>query len=260
MTTRRSVLITGGSRGIGSALARRYLADGARVLVTGRSAEALAAAARELPGLRTVVSDIGDEGDRVRLASHALEVLPDLDVVVHNAGVQRRVALAEDRSPWSEREGEVRVLLSGPVHLDQLLLPHLLGLSRPAQVVLVTSGGAFVPQSFAPLYSAAKAALHSYAVTLRLALAGTRVQVTELAPPAVATGLSGLAEPHGVPVAEFADAAYAGLTARLDFVGHGPTATPELAARLAAEREAAAAAATRFAVPTYADRAAGLAS
>ncbi|MEH3068148.1 MAG: SDR family NAD(P)-dependent oxidoreductase [Aeromicrobium erythreum] len=249
----RNVLVTGGSQGIGLELARRYLQDGARVLVTGRSASRLAVAARELPGLETVVSDAGRASDRERLVDHVLDVLPDVDVVVNNAGIQRRVALADDHDPWSVREEELHVLLSGPVHLNHLLVPHLVRRGTPAQVVNVTSGGAFVPQPFAPLYSALKAALHSYTLTLRHALAGTAVRVTELAPPAVATGLSGLDAPHGAPVEVFADAAYAGLTAAREFVGHGATAAPELLARVRAEQDMFDALASRFAVSTYLD-------
>lgn len=252
METESEVLITGGSRGIGLELARRYLNAGARVLVTGRSPERLAAAARDLPGLETAVSDIGDAADREGLAAHALEVLPGLDVVVNNAGIQRRIELAADHAAWEEREGELRALFSGPVHLNHLLLPHLLRHGRRAQIVNVTSGGAFVPQPFAPLYSALKAALHSYTLNLRFALADSNVQVTELAPPAVATGLSGLDDPHGAPVGAFADAAYIGITAGREFVGYGPTATADLENRLRLERNAFDSLARRFPVETYA--------
>jgi uncharacterized oxidoreductase len=248
----QNVLVTGGSRGIGLELARRFLRSGARVLVTGRSAARLADAAREVPGLETAVSDIGDAGDRERLAAYALEVLPDLDVVVNNAGIQRRVALAADDAPWLEREEELRVLLSGPVHLNHLLIPHLRRRGRPTRIVNVTSGGAFVPQPFAPLYSAMKAALHSYTLNLRFALAGTDVSVTEVAPPAVATGLAGPGGGHGVKLSELADAAYAGITAGREYVGFGPTDSPGLASRLRAEREDFAALAPRFPVATYA--------
>jgi uncharacterized oxidoreductase len=252
MTTANQVLITGGSQGIGLELARRYLADGARVLVTGRSAARLADAAQQLPGLMTAVSDIGAAEDREQAARHARQVLPDLNIVINNAGIQRRVDLATDHAPWEEREYEARVLLSGPVHLNHLLIPHLLNRRGPGQIVNLTSGGAFVPQPFAPLYSALKAALHSYTLNLRYSLAGTDVHVTELAPPAVATGLSGLEHPHGTAPADFADAAYVGLTARRDFVGFGPTDSAALTARLLAETDAFESSATRFPVATYA--------
>lgn len=247
-----NVLITGGSRGIGLELARRFIGSGARVLVSGRSAARLSDAAREVPGLETAVSDIGDGGDRERLAAYALEVLPELDVVVNNAGIQRRVALAADDAPWSEREEELRILFSGPVHLNLLLIPHLRRRGRPTRIVNVTSGGAFVPQPFAPLYSAMKAALHSYTLNLRFALVGTNVSVTEIAPPAVATGLAGPGGGHGAKLAEFADAAYAGIIAGREYVGFGPTDSAEIASRLRAEREDFAALAPRFPVATYA--------
>jgi uncharacterized oxidoreductase len=131
----------------------------------------------------------------------------------------------------------------------------MLAHGRAATVVTVTSGGGFVPQPFAPLYSATKAALHSYTVNLRLALEGTPVTVVEVIPPAVATGLSGLENPHGAAVDELADAVVAGIAACRRVVGYGPTAEPAFTARLQAEEDAFAAASARFPVATYAGQA-----
>jgi len=163
METPANVLITGGSRGIGFALARRYLAQGARVLETGRSAPDLERAAAAAPGLATPVSDLGAPADREALARLVSAAMPGLDLLVHNAGIQRRIALAADTSPWTDRASEIGINLAGPVHLSHLLIPVMLAHRRPATVVTVTSGGAFVPQPFAPLYSATKAALHRVA-------------------------------------------------------------------------------------------------
>jgi len=154
METPANVLITGGSRGIGFALGRRYLAQGARVLVTGRSAPDLERAAAAAPGLETTVSDLGAPADREALARLVSAAMPGLDLLVHNAGIQRRIALAADTSPWTDRASEIGINLAGPVHLSHLLIPVMLAHRRPATVVTVTSGGAFVPQPFAPLYSA----------------------------------------------------------------------------------------------------------
>jgi uncharacterized oxidoreductase len=132
----------------------------------------------------------------------------------------------------------------------------MLAHGRAATVVTVTSGGGFVPQPFAPLYSATKAALHSYTVNLRLALEGTPVTVVDVIPPAVATGLSGLENPHGAAVDELADAVVAGIAAgRRVVVGYGPTAEPAFTARIQAEEDAFAAASARFPVATYAGQA-----
>jgi uncharacterized oxidoreductase len=107
----------------------------------------------------------------------------------------------------------------------------MLAHGRPATIVEVTSGGAVVPQPFAPLYSASKAALRHYTLTLRAALAGTPIRVVELMPPAVATGLGGAA--HGAPLDEFCDAAIAGIDAGGAVVGFGMTAGAEVTAQVA---------------------------
>jgi len=251
METSSGVLITGGSHGIGLALAQRYARRGARVMVTGRHATTLDRAARDNPGLETFVSDIADPASRTDLADHLVKVMPDLDVVVNNAGIQRRVPLAADAAPWTERAREVETLLGGPVHLNHLLIPVLLAHGRRATIVNVTSGGAFVPQPFAPLYSAAKAALHSYTVNLRFALRETPIRVAELIPPAVATALSGLDDPHGSSVDDFADAVFPKLATDLE-IGFGPTDTDDFRAARRREEVTFTAFAARFPTAIYA--------
>jgi uncharacterized oxidoreductase len=240
-----TVLITGGSAGIGLGLAARYLGRGDRVIVTGRRPERLAAA---LPGLETIAGDISDPADRERLAAR---VPPGLDVLINNAGIQRRVPIAADDTPWSESQAEIDTLLGGPVHLTRLLLPVLLAAGRPSLIVNVTSGGAFVPQPFAPLYSAAKAALHSWTINLRYALAATPCRVVELIPPAVATGLAGPGQAHGADPDEFCDAVFPLLDGSRPEVGFGPTASPAFMERAAGERAMFDGLAGRFDVPRF---------
>lgn len=222
------VLITGGTSGIGLGLAERFLAAGANVLVTGRDPSKL----RPINGLTVIRSDIGDEGDRIDLAGRVAEILPDLSVVINNAGIQRRIGLAADNALWSERQAEINMLFAGPVHLNHLLIPKLLSLGKPSIIANVSSGGAFVPQVFAPVYSACKAAIHSYTMVLREALAKTSCQVIEIVPPAVQTHLGG-AEPHGAPLDAFCDAVFAGLEAGRPRIGFGVT---ESEAFVAAEK------------------------
>jgi len=108
-------------------------------------------------------------------------------------------------------------------------------------IVQVTSGGAVIPQPFAPLYSACKAALHSYTLTLRHALAGTGCQVIELMPPAVATGLAGSGHDHGAPVDDFCAAALTGIDRALaggpEVIGYGMTADERVTGRVHAEQQ-----------------------
>jgi len=221
-----SVLITGGSSGIGLGLATRFMAAGAKVMITGRDAARLELVQRDHPGMLARRSDLGDEQARVDLAAHVAEVLPDLDIVINNGGIQRRVGLAADVAPWSERQEEIDILLAAPVHLNHLLIPALLKSGRPSMIANVSSGGAFIPQVFAPVYSACKAAIHSYTMTLREALKDTSCRVVEIIPPAVRTNLGGAA-PHGAPLDAFCDAIFEGFTAGEDQIGFGPTRSPE---------------------------------
>ena len=245
------VLITGGSDGIGRALAERYLAAGSRVMVTGRSREKLDHAASALPGLLTFVNDVSDPGEREALATHLRREMPELSVVINNAGIQRRISLADDDAPWSERQREIDTLLSAPIHLNSLLVPLMLGRER-ALIVNVTSGGGYIPQVFAPVYSACKAALHSYTVTLRHALTGTPIRVVELIPPAVRTALIGSGVAHGAPLDEFADKVFADLADEsMETVGFGPTDTPEFRQLIAGSDALFAASSRRFSVTTY---------
>jgi uncharacterized oxidoreductase len=219
------VLITGGSDGIGRDLAARFLASGARVLVTGRSKEKLNRAASELSGLATFVNDISTPAERERLARHIKDVMPGINILINNAGIQRRVALAVDTSPWSERQAEIDTLFSGPVHLNHLLVPVILAHGNAAIIANVTSGGAFIPQPFAPTYSACKAALHSYTMNLRFALTGTSCKVVEIIPPAIRTALAGPGATHGEPLDDFCDAIFAALSnGEVVEIGYGATA------------------------------------
>jgi len=249
------VLITGGSEGIGLGLAARFLQAGSKVLITGRSAEKLEKAAHTYPGLQTFVNDIGQPAQREVLATHIQAVMPQLNILVNNAGIQRRIALAADNAPWAERQAEIDILFSAPVHLNHLLVLLLLAHSQPALLVNVTSGGAYIPQAFAPVYSACKAALHHYTVTLRHALAGTACRVTELIPPAVQTALAGPGMQHGATLNDFCDTVFPQLlNDAATEVGYGPTENLEITLSGQSQASLFAASAARFAAPTYATK------
>ncbi len=185
--TKRTILITGGSSGIGLEMARQLLARGNTVLVTGRQPDALEAAARSLPGVKTFQSDVSDPAAITALYHTVLEQFPALDTLINNAGVMRNIKLAEERA-LQDITREIDINLSGPLRMIQQFLPHLRAQPR-ALIVNVSSGLAFVPLPMAPIYCATKAAMHSYTQSLRLQLAGTGVTVVELAPPGVETPL-----------------------------------------------------------------------
>ncbi|GAA2514023.1 SDR family NAD(P)-dependent oxidoreductase [Winogradskya humida] len=110
----QNVLITGGSDGIGLGLAARFQAGGSTVLIAGRSLAKLETAAEAYPGLTTFAGDVGRPESREELAAHVRATMPGLDLLINNAGVQRRTALAADDAPWKQRQAEIDILLAGP--------------------------------------------------------------------------------------------------------------------------------------------------
>lgn len=183
----KTVLITGGTSGIGFELARQLLRKGNTVIVTGRDQARLDLARRTLPDIHVFQSDVSDPDAIAALSDRVLARFPALDTLVNNAGIMRNLNLNRDRD-LSDVTREIDINLSGPVRMIQQFLPHLKTRSN-ALIVNVSSGLAFVPLPASPVYSATKAALHSFTQSLRAQLAGSHVTVVELAPPGVETPL-----------------------------------------------------------------------
>ncbi len=183
----RTVLITGGTSGIGLELAKQLLGRGNTVIVTGRDRAKLEATERALPGVHAFESDVSDPEAIAALHDRVLARFPALDTLVNNAGIMRNLNLDQDRD-LNDVTHEIDVNLSGPVRMVQRFLPHL-KTREGALIVNVSSGLAFVPFPVSPIYSAAKAAVHSFTQSLRVQLGATGVAVVELAPPPVETKL-----------------------------------------------------------------------
>jgi uncharacterized oxidoreductase len=203
-----TILLTGGSSGIGLALAKRFLDSGNVVIVTGRREALLADAKKQLPSLITVVSDSGNAADRIRLVTEVTERFPRLNVVINNAGIQRKVNLLEPEA-WEQTREEIAINLDAPIHMSALLIPHLAKQEAPV-IINVSSGLAFVAMALVPVYCATKAALHSYTLSLRHQLRKTPITVVEVIPPAVHSNLGG-SHAFGVPTDEYADSVMAQL-------------------------------------------------
>jgi uncharacterized oxidoreductase len=199
-----TILITGGGSGIGEALAQRFHDAGNTVVIAGRRREALERAAAGRENLHVIELDVTDADAIEQFAREVIEQHPSINVLINNAGIMRFEAL-DTRRDLKDAEETIVTNLLGPIRLTNALVEHLAG--RPgAAIVNVTSGLAFVPLVATPTYSATKAAIHSYTVSLRDALKG-RVEVIELAPPAVQTNLTpGQSNRPGYqPLNEFAD-------------------------------------------------------
>lgn len=206
-TTGNTILVTGGSSGIGMGLAERLLAAKNEVIVCARGADRLAEVKRALPGIHTLVGDTGSAAAREALHAEVTARFPAVNVLVNNAGIQRKVSMLADE-PWAETASEIAINLEGPIHLARLFLPQLRKQARPV-IANVTSGLAFVPIAGMPVYCATKAALHSFTLSLRHQLAG-KVEVIEIIPPAVRTNLGG-SHDFGEPLDVYCDAVMAQL-------------------------------------------------
>jgi uncharacterized oxidoreductase len=183
----KTILITGGSEGVGLELARALIA-GNTVIACARSAAKLERARAELPGLHTFVCDITDTGQRRTMVRDVLQAHRELDVLINNAGGRRRVNLAGDSSDVLDAalQHDLALDFVAPAALCIELLEQLR--SRPeAAIINVTTGLVYLPKASQPFYCAAKAALHSYTRSLRLALAASNVSVHEALLPLVAT-------------------------------------------------------------------------
>jgi uncharacterized oxidoreductase len=225
-----TILITGGASGIGWAFAERFLAAGSEVIVCGRRADRLREAKEKYPQLHTRVCDVGEESERIELYDWAASLFPHLNVLVNNAGIQRRVRL-DEREDWAATRQEIAVNLEAPIHLSRLFIPLLQRQKRSA-IVNVTSGLSFVPLANVPVYSATKAALHSFTLSLRHQLADTQIEVIEIIPPAVDTDLGGVGlHTFGVNADEFADAIFAGLRDGETEIAYGTAAVSSRATR-----------------------------
>ncbi|ODP37368.1 SDR family oxidoreductase [Sphingomonas turrisvirgatae] len=182
-----TILITGGGSGIGAALAQRFHDAGNTVIVAGRRREALEATIAGRANMHAMTLDIEDAGAIEAFAPALTAAHPTLNVLINNAGIMRYEPV-DTRRNLADAEAQVVTNLLGPIRLTNALVDHLAG-QPDAAIVNVTSGLAFVPLIATATYSATKAALHSYTVSLREALAG-RIEVIELAPPAVRTDLT----------------------------------------------------------------------
>ena len=226
-----TVLITGGGRGIGRGLAEMFHAEGSKVIIAGRDRDRLADVQRSCDGIETMVLDVSDEQSTNRFADEVVQRHPELDVVIHNAGIARHETIGEGDVPLAEEV--IATNLLGVIRLNSALLPFLKRQPR-SMIITVSSGLAFVPRFFNPTYSASKAAIHSYTQSLRYQLEDTPVSVLELIPPYVRTELGGprqASDPEAMPLAHF-------ISEVTEILRAEPTPSEICVERVRAEREA----------------------
>jgi len=205
-----TVLITGGGSGIGLALATRFLENGSKVIVCGRNLEKLESIKSKFPKLHIKRSDVANEDERLTLFNSVIEEFPEINIVINNAGIQQRINLKD--ADWNACRQEIAINFEAPIHLSVLFIPNLLN-KENAYIINVTSGLAFMPPAWVPVYGATKAGMHSFTFSLREQLFNTNIGVIEVIPPAVDTDLGGVGiHTFGVKVDDFANCVFEGFS------------------------------------------------
>ena len=206
--TGNTILITGGATGIGFALAEALVKAGNKVIICGRRQGKLTEAKNRVPELEIKTCDITDEKERASLLEWVKNNFGDLNILINNAGVQRVMHLKEGITALQGGEDEIQTNLVALVRLSAYFVPFLLE-KKESAIINVSSGLAFKPLAVKPVYSATKAAVHSFTVSLRQQLKDTSVKVFEIIPPTVATELlkpvaPGINSPKAIAPAEVA--------------------------------------------------------
>lgn len=210
-TTGNTILITGGTSGIGKGFAEEFVQRDNEVIICGRREDRLQQVQDNYPDIITTLCDISILEEREALYEWVTESFPDLNILINNAGIQLPVDMTKEVDIRKVRE-EIEINLTAPIHMSSLFAQHLAGKSEAA-VINISSGLAFVPLAFMPVYCATKAAIHSVTMSLRHQLRDTSVKVFEIIPPSVDSelGYQRRSDPNqthgGMPVKEFIDQA-----------------------------------------------------
>jgi uncharacterized oxidoreductase len=222
----RTVLVTGGTSGIGLGIAEAFYQSKSKVIVCGRNRQKLSAVEKKFPDIIALQCDVGDAKQRKSLVAEVLRDFPDLDVLVNNAGIQRYIDLKKGYDELKSGEDEIAINLVSTVELTALFIDHLM--KRTSAVIInVGSGLGFMPRLNTPIYSATKAAIHTYSLVLRQQLKDTSVKVIEIVPPMVDTDLNkeGRDNAHlkfrGISVSEYIPTVIKGLENEADMIFYG---------------------------------------
>ncbi len=206
-TSGNTILITGGTSGIGLAFAKKFLELNNKVIICGRREDRLNKIKESYNEIETIKCDIQLKDERLSLASWVFKNFPETNILINNAGIQLLADLTKEVD-LGRIYKEVEINLIAPIHLSSLFVEHLKP-KKESAIINISSGLAFTPIAAMPVYCATKAAIHSLTLSLRHQLKDTNIKVFEIAPPSVDTELGAdrrkdkLATHGGIHVDEF---------------------------------------------------------
>jgi uncharacterized oxidoreductase len=181
-----TILITGGSSGIGLELSKTLIQKGNKVIICGRSNDKLTEAKKILPKLITYQCDLSDEKQCNNLVKVISENHPDLNVLVNNAAIVNKIDFNSTENTIELAENELATNFLAPVRLIHSLSPTIQKNANPA-IINVTTGLIYTPRAIYPFYNATKAALHSFTQVYRKQMEKSNVNIIEVMFPAVKT-------------------------------------------------------------------------
>jgi len=206
-----TIFITGGTSGLGLAFAERFLELGNKVIICGRREDRLNHLKEKHPGLITYSFDVSNSSQRENIADTIINEHPDVNILMNNAGIQLVADLTKPVN-MDNIISEIETNLTAPIHLGSLFATHLA--TKPESAIInISSGLAFTPIAFMPVYCATKAAIHSLTMSLRYQMRDTSVKIFEIIPSSTDTELghqrrTDKNETHGgIPIIEFLEEA-----------------------------------------------------
>ena len=205
--TGNTILVTGGTSGIGRALAEALHGKGNKVIIAGRRQALLDEVTGRNPGMAGIAVDLSDSSAIAAFAETVKSQFPELNVLINNAGIAGQEDYTADAIDLTRAYSTIQTNITGVLQLSAALLP-LLRAQTESTLMVTTSGLAFVPYPPGPVYSATKAFMHNWLDAVRMQLRKTSVEVLELAPPYVQTELGGpkqASDPRAMPLDEYVE-------------------------------------------------------
>ncbi len=181
---KNTVLITGGSSGIGLELARSLIEKDNTVILCGRSMERLERAKLSLPTVKIIQCNVSKFHEIQKMATWIQEHHPQCNMLINNAAIAHKAQFYEDASILEKARAEIDTNLMAPITLCKLLIP-ILEKNERAKIVNITTGLVYAPRAIYPFYNATKAALHSFTQVLRMQLKDIPIEVIEVLFPVV---------------------------------------------------------------------------